>query len=382
MPVRRDLTPGQWTLIGPQPLMGPDGKSMDGKAAHSGWVNAVAVDPRNSDVVYLGTDGGVWRTTDGGQTWIPLTDDQPSLQIGALALDPTNPDIVYAGTTISNFFFGNLGAGILKSTDAGTTWTLLPGPLPTGPGLEASVWSLAVCPGDGNIVLAVDQSATAAAVYRSADGGNTWGQVVAPNMAWAGQVLFDPSNGNIAYATLGGVYKSTDGGSTWTSAAGTGANALPAGSYFALGIAPSSPSTLFVGAVNSTGVQMFKTVDGGQNWTALATAPQWHEGIRVDPVNADVVFVTEFGAWRSIDGGLTWTYVFVAASPHLGVAFSADGSTLYFGGEWGVWKISGVTNSSPTLTDLNATLAISSFSGITIHPTDPAIGLGGTASNG
>ena len=88
-----------WHQIGPQPLIYTDGTQ------HSGQVNALAVDPRNSSVVYLGADGGgVWKTTDGGQTWIPLTDNQPSLQIGALALDPTNPDIVYAGTSLAMVF--------------------------------------------------------------------------------------------------------------------------------------------------------------------------------------------------------------------------------------------------------------------------------------
>ena len=128
---------------------------MTGTMQHSGWINAVAVDPQNANVVVFGREGGgVWKTTDGGQTWTPLTDNQPSLEIGALALDPTNPDIVYAGTAFSNAFYGNMGAGILKSSDGGSTWTVLPGPLPTGPGLEAYVQWLAVSPSNGNVVLA------------------------------------------------------------------------------------------------------------------------------------------------------------------------------------------------------------------------------------
>ena len=146
-----DAASGQWTLIGPQPLLYGDGR------AHSGQVNALAVDPLDSNVVYLGADGGgVWKTTDAGQTWTPLTDNQPSLEIGALVLDPSNPDIVYAGTAFSDADFDNMGAGILKSSDGGNTWTQLPGPLPIGPGLEAVIRSLAVSPSDGNILLAVD----------------------------------------------------------------------------------------------------------------------------------------------------------------------------------------------------------------------------------
>lgn len=382
-PSRKDATGGQWRLIGPQPLIGPDGKSYTGTMAHSGLINAVAVDPRNSNVVYLGAaGGGVWKTTDGGQTWIPLTDDQASLQIGALALDPTNPDILYAGTHASDFFLGNMGAGIVKSSDGGATWTQLPGPLPIGPGLEASIWSLAVSPGDGDVLLAVDQSASGAAVYRSADGGNTWTQVIAPNTAFDGQVLFDPSNGSIAYATLGGVYKSTDGGNTWANANGTGSNVLPAGTtFFGLGIAPSSPQTVFVGNFDYTGVQIFKSVDGGENWTPLPGSPAG-EGIQVDPVNPNIIFAASGGVYRSTDGGLTWTLLYAAASPHTGIAFSADGSRLYLGGEWGIWVASDLTNSNLTLKDLNNTLAITNFFGIAIHPADPAISFAGTASNG
>ncbi len=372
---------GQWTMIGPQPLIGPDGESMTGTMMHSGFINAVAVDPQNASVVYLGTlGGGVWKTSDGGQTWVPLTDGQSSLQIGVLALDPTNPDTIYAGTN-SLGFFGNMGAGILKSPDGGATWTQLPGPLPTGPGMEASVGGLAVSPSNGNVVLAVDASAGGAALYRSADGGNTWKEVIASSASPA-QVLFDPSNGNIAYATtLGGVYKSTDGGNTWATANGTGANTLPAGTYYGLAIAPSSPQTLFVDTPNTASVQMYKSVDGAQNWTPLPGSPLC-EGIQVDPANPNLVFAGAGGIFQSTDGGVSWTLLYGGGGAHAGIAFSADGSILYLGGEWGAWKATGLANSSLTLTDLNATLAITPFDGIAIHPTDPTIALGGAQAGG
>ncbi len=108
----------KWTQIGPQPISGNPNQAGSGSSAVSGHVESLAIDRRNTNVVYLGADvGGVWKTSDGGQTWVPLTDSQPSLAIGSLALDPSNPDVVYAGTGDGALY----GAGILKSTDGGST---------------------------------------------------------------------------------------------------------------------------------------------------------------------------------------------------------------------------------------------------------------------
>jgi len=114
------LSSTQWTLIGPQPT-----STQSAFNPVSGRVTAMAVDPTNPDVVYLGaTEGGVWKTTDGGSTWTPLTDNQASLAVGSIAIDLSNPQIIYVGVGEENFngdaYFG---AGILKSTDGGSTWT-------------------------------------------------------------------------------------------------------------------------------------------------------------------------------------------------------------------------------------------------------------------
>src|ERR1700682_5375958 len=96
----RDATsdPDNWTLIGPRPT------DAGSSYVTAGRVNAIAIDPRDNDTVYIGAaEGGVWKTTDGGQNWAPLTDDQVSLATGAIAIDPTNPDIVYVGTGEENF---------------------------------------------------------------------------------------------------------------------------------------------------------------------------------------------------------------------------------------------------------------------------------------
>jgi photosystem II stability/assembly factor-like uncharacterized protein len=329
-------------------------------------------------VVYLGANGGgVWKTTDGGQTWAPLTDNQPSLEIGALALDPTNPDIVYAGTNFSNAVFGNMGAGILKSSDGGSTWTVLPGPLPTGPGLEAYVQWLAVNPSNGNVVLVVDASSEGSAVYRSADGGNTWKQVIASSGVYGGQAVFDPADGNVAYATLGGLYKSTDGGNTW-------ATALSSVPVLALAVYPSTPETVsvYVGALGSSSTPMYVTMDGGTTWTPLPGAPEC-QGILVNPADPEEVFAGSSSVSVSTDGGSTWgSFFFGASGVQSALGVSADGSVLYVGSEWGAWKLTGWPNGVLNSADLNPTLAITNFYDIAIHPTDPTKGIGGAQSDG
>ncbi len=132
-----------WTLIGPQPIHVAPGFVGGGSPVASGRVTALVVDPTNPNVVYLGAaQGGVWKTLDGGAMWTPLTDTQASLAVGSIALDPSDPSIVYVGTGEESFSGDSYyGAGILKSTDGGSSWTHIPGPFagPTAAGSYPAV---------------------------------------------------------------------------------------------------------------------------------------------------------------------------------------------------------------------------------------------------
>lgn len=167
----------RWVFLGPAPIH-------DGEAAYAGRISALAAHPTDPLVVYAGAaQGGVWKTTNGGASWIPLTDQQDSLAVGSVALAPSNPDVVYVGTgeanqSCSSFF----GAGILKSMDGGETWSLL-GQIPFA---GTSVGSLVVHPDDPDVIWA----------------GNTSGQ--------SGFSCSEEGSG------LYGVWKSVDGGQTWT----------------------------------------------------------------------------------------------------------------------------------------------------------------------
>src|SRR5579862_3180148 len=280
------LTLPAWSAIGPQPIDTPYTDPVV-----SGRLTAIAIDPANTNHVYVaGAQGGVWQTTNGGTTWTPLTDTQPSLAVGSLILDPTNSSTIYVGTGEENFTGDSYyGEGILKSTDAGATWTQYCGPFcgPVGQdgfyGGGARIGGLAVQPSNNQVLLAAVALLNKDGIYRSTDGGVSWTQVLSGNPGTA--VIFDPNQPNTAYAALGnsfagteGVYKSSDGGQTWSANNGSGVQALPLtnAGRIVLAMTPSNTTTLYAGIANihnGSLVGIFKTTNGGAAWTQLTGAP-------------------------------------------------------------------------------------------------------------
>ncbi len=369
-----------WTFIGPEPTIPLLSEPFTGSPNVSGRVTALAVDATNASVIYAGgADGGVWKTTNGGTSWSPLTDTQVSLAIGSIAIDPSNHNIIYAGTgEDNNNQDGYTGAGILKSTDGGTTWTNLPGPFvgpfgaTTGGG---SIGSLAVHPTNGQILLAGVTLSGNDGVFRSTDGGSTWTNVLGGAGFPATAVVFDPTNGNNAYAAIGpssgtssnGVWGSKDGGVTWTGLLTAGS--APAGRV-ALALAPSTPTTLYASVANATDgslYAMYKTTNSGTTWTQLTSIPNycnpqcWYDmALAVAPNNASVVFAV--GAYqyatssqttvvRTTDGGTTWSIlgggangVNVHTDGHA-VAYSSTAGIVYVGTDGGVWSSPNVSAS-------------------------------------
>jgi uncharacterized repeat protein (TIGR01451 family) len=422
-----------WTLIGPQPTNTPYNVPIV-----AGRVSALAVDPTNPNVVYAGAaGGGVWKTTDGGIHWTPLTDKQPSLAVGSIAIDPSNHSVIYVGTGEENFSADSyFGAGILKSINAGTSWTQIKGPFVGQFSLDgkyffggaAHIGAIAIEPGNSSVMLvAVEMSPDTnnlnfTNVYRTDDGGITWTSVlpissnVPDYFKWGTAVLFDPNNGNIAYAAISGpfnsctacnsgVYKSLDAGKTWIHIYGTGNNILPQTNLgrIALAIAPSNPNTIYAGIQDTSTfglLGLFKTTDGGANWIKLANTPNycvpqcWYDqAIAVAPNNPNVVFVGGAGGngivYRSTNGGLNWTDVTQGANGFAlhadlhALAFSADSSVLYLGNDGGVWRASPPTATPVPWTELNDALAITEFYfSPSINPKDVANSFGGTQDNG
>ena len=360
-------TSGQWNAIGPRPIQSYG-------TAYSGRVWGIAVDPRNSNVVYIGTDGGgVWKTTDGGTNWVPLTDSQANINIRDLALAPSSPDTIFAATN---------GGGILRSTDDGATWTT------QHPTSGDYVLSVAVHPTNASIVLAGE-----CGISRSSDGGTTWSTTlpVQDYSCLVGQVAFDPTNGSIAYAAMpDGLHRSTDGGLTWSLVGGVG---LPSGPfrYATVAIAPSSSGTLYLAlkGLDEHLIGFYRSVNSGATWTQVGVPANddvtyWGWSLRVHPTNPNLIYAGSLYLSMSTDGGSTWARNDngLHVDHHI-QTYSPDGNTLYIGNDGGIWKTTTPTAANTSWANLNNTLNTAMFyPGISISPNTLNTTFGGTQDNG
>ena len=437
--------PSNWTLIGPQPINSTASmNTFNGGPTIAGRIAAMAVDPTNSNNVYMGAAaGGVWKSSNAGANWTPITDNQPSLSTGSIAIDPTAAScspapcqIIYAGTgEANNSGDSYYGAGVLKSTDAGAHWTQLGAATFVGRQSSsrldgaAHIGALAVDPKNNQVVLAGVQffsSNSLSGVYRSSDGGTNWALVATASGAPGTAIVFDPVTTGVVYAALGyvsgagvnGVYRSTDHGATWTKLIGTGANLFPTPGVGRIDVdlARTTPTTLYAAVANSSGTSflgMFKTTDSGTNWTKLTNTPDacttsfgsqcfYDLIVRVDPNDANTVF---YGGstgdhdnsrvlFRSSDGGANWASVANGASGtklHVdlhALAFAVPPAVdrLYVGSDGGAYRSDNPTVVAPAnidYTDLNSTLAITMYyPGHTADRSNENVGFGGSQDNG
>ena len=308
----------RWRMIGPH---------------RGGRTKAAAGIADRPNVFFVGvTNGGVWKTTDYGRTWVPIFDDQPTGSIGAIAVAPSNPDIIYVGSgeglqrpDLST------GDGIYRSADGGRTWTHL--------GLRdgQQIPQIVVDPRDPDRLLVAVLGHPYGpneerGVFKSVDGGRTFRRVLYRDAnTGAVDLVLDPSNPDVAYAVLwesrqapwengvftgpgSGVWKSTDGGETWRPS-GEGLPTFERDGLGRIGItvAPSDPRRLFATVEARRNGGLYRSDDGGARWTLVNAdgrvtnrASDFAE-VKVHPTNPDIVFTGSIVAWKSIDAGRTFT---------------------------------------------------------------------------
>jgi len=283
--------------------------------------SSLAIDPANSQVVYAGTNygyvfkttnGGVFKTTDGGTSWTAINTGLTCMYVNTLAIDPANSQIVYAGTG------GALtGGGVFKTTDGGASWTA------TGLTNIYYVMSLAIDPANSQIIYAGTYSDGGNNIFKTTDGGASW---TAMNTGLINtailSLVIDPANSQIIYAGTGGaltggrVFKTTDGGASWT-AINTGFSStakmdtvsivLDGIDVRALAIDPANSQVVYAGEYNRG---VMKTTNGGASWTAMNTGLINTSilSLAIDPANSQIVYAgTISGVFATTNGGATWT---------------------------------------------------------------------------
>jgi photosystem II stability/assembly factor-like uncharacterized protein len=286
---------------------------------------------------YFGaTGGGLWKTTDGGTTWKPVTDGQiTSSSVGAVAVSESNPDIVYIGTGETELR-GDIiqGDGVYKSTDGGKTWK------PSGLADTQTIAKIRIHPSNPDLVYVAALGHPYATnpergVLRSRDGGRTWEKILFRNdRTGAIDLVFDPKNPQVLYASLwevfrtphslssggpgSGLFKSTDGGDHWTEL--TKSPGLPKGIIGKIGLSVAGADSNRVYAiVEAEDGGIFRSDDGGATWTKVNDERRFRQRafyytrVYADPKERDKVYVLNTGFYRSTDAGKTWKAIRV---PH------------------------------------------------------------------
>ena len=406
-----------WQGIGPAPIGGANLNQF--KSEVTGRVSALLVHPHNPDIVYLGAaQGGLWKTIDGGTTWIPLTDGQPSLAVGALAFDPTNLNTLYVGTgEPSNSGDSYYGAGILKTTDGGATWAQLGADKFTGMGISGIV----VDPSHPQNVYVAGSTNVAGhkpllsqpGIYKSTNGGASWTGVATVcdsqgNCDSPSALVMDPANPAVLYAGFDqyGVLESIDAGAHWT-------RFVWLTSSFGrvnFAVSPSNHAVLYVGfeaplVAGGTYGYLFSSIDGGQNWAELTGLPVSYCGEQCDYDNVITVHPADPGVvlaggsaiysngipgidgtiFKTTDGGATWgdndgTTAGTTIHPDLhAIAIApSNPSTVWIGTDGGVYRS---TDGGDTWQPRNGNLATLQFESVALHPTDASIVFGGLQDN-
>lgn len=381
-----------WVQLGPTAI--PKGQTYGGpRVLVTGRVTGIVVDPTAPNTIYCATaQGGVWKTINGGSSWVATSDNEISLAIGALAMDPSNHLVLYAGTGEGNFsgdsYYGN---GVLKTTNGGASWTALA--TATFAGTRFS--RIAVTPGTPTRLFA----ATGAGIYRSTNAGVNWSLMSSgtPAGAMATDVAIDPTTPTTVYAAFWGqgIYRCTNASAaapSWTKLT-TG---LPASGFtrISLGISPSSPQTVYALIADAayTVNGFYRTTNGGTNWSSIALPGGdiggqgfYNLNVAVDPTSPDIVYLSGISLWKATRSGAgVWSFTDIGGVFHPdnhAVAFDPTNHLrVYAGSDGGIYR---TTNGGATWDDsINEGLCIMQCEFIDQHPTSDAVLFSGTQDNG
>ncbi len=346
---------GTWKHVGP-----PYVPSNSGGA---GRVNSITLDPTDPNIMWTGTpDGGLWKTTDGGESWSSNTDWLPNLGVTEVAINPQNTDIMYIATgdgfgyaLSGEFWGGTYSNGVMKSTDGGDTWSDTG--LNWSLGQSNQINALQINPDNPDILLA----GTNTGVWRSTDAAANWTLIQAGDFR---SVELKPGDPNTVYAGDGDIWRSLDGGQSFSLVQSTTHSACN------LAVTPANPDYVYAYCLQG-GHSIRRSTNSGATFTnlggvsGLSTFGWWTSAFGVSPTDENVLFVGGVDLHRSTNGGSSWTKVsdwFGWPNPnyshadHREIKFHpTEENTVFNGNDGGVFKS---TNLGTSWTDLSDDLHI------------------------
>lgn len=300
-------------------------------------IAGIAGDPTT---YYAGAaSGGVWKTTDGGERWVPVFDGQPVQAIGALAVSRADSSVVWAGTGEAWAVRDSdvMGDGVYKSTDAGKTWTH------SGLDETGRIAGIVTHPTDPDIAYVCATGRTTGpqeerGVFRTMDGGKTWERVlfVDKNTGCSGLDMDAHNPRKLIAGTWqvemhtwamlsggpgSGIFISNDAGATWTRAQSAGLPKSPLGKID-VGIAPSDSNRVYALIQTADQGSVWRSDDGGTNWRAvnydraLIGRAGYYIHLAVSSDNRDELYVADSSFWGSVDGGETFKQVPMGGDTH------------------------------------------------------------------
>lgn len=380
--------------------VGPsNGNTRANAGVTSGRIDAIWVDLSDASgkTVWVGGDmGGVWKTTDitaSAPNWVLVNDFIGNLVVSSITQDPTNHNTMYFSTG-ELYYGGEVGIGVFKSTDHGVTWNLLPG-------TSSFIYSSKIlCDNTGNVYLATRGSG----LQRSTNGGTSWTNITPTGTGTTISDLELSSNGRmhiVTGVTSTQLYRFTDAPATATSASGwvSPTTTFTSGSQRAE-IGVNGDRLYALPSVSSQVPAVWKSTDGGANWTNMGTPPVtvsnspfangqgWYDlAVAINPANPDECIIGGIDNAKTINGGTTWTRIsawvgtsgqYVHADQHTSVWYDG-GNKILFGCDGGIHYSS---DGGVTIRDRNVGLRIKEFYACAIHPVTTNYFLAGAQDNG
>ncbi len=332
-----------------------------------GRINSFIIDPNNPNIFYVGApSGGIWKSTDAGTNWVPLSDNIPQIGVSGIAIDPNNSNVVYI-VTGDDDARDTYSVGVMKSIDGGNTWNKTGLTFNT---VNASANEILINPNDSNMLWV----ATNQGFYKSKDAGANWQRKLSGNIR---DIKLKSGNPDIVYAVTSSMFwKSTNAGDTFTQiSSGLPDPLIDKPSRLTIGVSPANSDIIYVlsAKADNSFQGLYKSSNSGESFTKTLEADDifvsnqaWYDmALTVSPNDENLVFVGVLDIWKSSDGGDNFTQINHWWNPSEPSYTHADihflryfNNKLYAGTDGGIYESA---NNGSSFTDLTETLNISQY---------------------